>query len=97
MTMAAYSNFENTWTLKRVDVRTRTVRGADVAARVELIHNERGKITELAVGEGGVETALQAIAEATGLGGKLLSLDLRGVWDQSGGTWKVSACVVIAK
>lgn len=71
------------------------VRGNDVAARIELVHEERGKVTDLATGHGGMETALRAIAQVMGIEGKLVNLTVTGKWDEISGAWKVSACVTV--
>lgn len=70
------------------------VRGNDVAVRIELLHEIRGKLTDLASGEGGVETAFRAINQILGTNGRLERLNVSG-GRRNNGEWHVSACVSV--
>jgi len=69
-------------------------RGTDVAVRIELLHEVRGKVADLASGQGGVETAFRAIDQILGTNGRLESLNVTGRLGDNG-EWRASACVSV--
>jgi hypothetical protein len=66
----------------------------DVAVRIELLHKVRGKLTDLASGPGGVETAFRAIDQILGTNETLEKLNVAGSL-RDNGEWHVSACVSV--
>lgn len=83
------------WRVARVDIRSRITPGDDVVARVELIHDKRGRVTDLAIGPGGVEAAMRAIGQVIGLAAFLEQIEVTGRSDVTDIPWQVCACVTV--
>ncbi len=85
------------WQLGRVEIRAKISNCEEVVARVELVHAERGRVTEIAGGEGGVEAGFAAIARILGISARLERLSVSaapsGAWE--GSDCRTSACVMV--
>lgn len=85
------------WQLGRIEIRSKISHREEVIARVELIHAERGRLTEIASGEGGVEAGFTAIGRIVGVGAVLERLSVTTVpaSGPSAGGSQTSACVAV--
>lgn len=87
------------WRLGRVEIRPKISPREEVVARVELIHAERGRVTEIAAGEGGVEAGFAAIARIVGVTAALERLSVSAVPTHvaDGIGCEASACVTVRR
>jgi 2-isopropylmalate synthase len=88
---------ESLWRLARVDVRSELAAGEKIVARVELLHRNRGRLTDLATGPGGIEAAFRAIRQLVDIPATLESVTVTGRTDRSESAWQVSACVTVTR
>lgn len=64
----------NPWSLSRLEIRTPLAAGGNPFARVELLHRERGRITDLGRGDGPVDSTFRAIRQIIGIEATVRSL-----------------------
>lgn len=85
----------STWQLARLEIRTTLSPEQWPLARVELLHAERGRLTDIAWKEGPMECVFLAIRRLVGLDAKIKSLHLAYVPadEDSGGACMVTATV----
>jgi 2-isopropylmalate synthase len=87
------------WRLGRVEIRPKISHREEVVARVELVHAERGRVTEIAGGEGGVEAGFAAIGRILGIAARLERLSVNAVPSDAseGSCCRTSACVTVRR
>lgn len=64
------------WTLSRLEIRTPLAPDAWPVARVDLEHAGRGRLTDIAVASGGVESMFKAIRQMVGLAAVITKLEI---------------------
>ena len=64
------------WTLSRLEIRTRADGRAWPLARVDVEHDVRGRITDIAVASGGLEAVFKALRQIVGLAAAIDTLSL---------------------
>lgn len=63
-----------TWRIRRVDIRAPLSRNPSHVARVELDHDERGRVTDVAAGPDALGAALEAVGHIVGCKASIISL-----------------------
>lgn len=64
------------WTLSRLEIRTPLAPNAWPVARVDLEHAGRGRLTDIAVASGGIESMFKAIRQMIGLAAVVTKLEI---------------------
>jgi 2-isopropylmalate synthase len=64
------------WTLTRIDIRSPVTPTAWPVARVELVHPERGRVTDVASAPGAFDAAFKAASHVLGISPKLLNYNV---------------------
>ena len=75
--MEGYSASGSQWTVLRTELRTTAGRQPKQFARVELEHPTRGRMSDIASGEGPVAAAFAAVEQITGYQADVISLETR--------------------
>ncbi len=75
--MEGYSASGSQWTVLRTELRTTAGRNPKQFARVELEHPTRGRISDIASGDGPVAAAFAAVERITGYSTDVISLETR--------------------
>lgn len=85
------------WRLGRIEIRPKISHREEVVARVELVHAERGRVTEIVGGEGGVEAGFAAIGRILGIAARLERMSVSAVPSDASdeGGCRTSACVTV--
>ena len=78
------------WSLSRIEIRTSLDRRQWPVARVELDHDERGRLTDIAVGRGAMASVFNALAQLFGVAAKVETLKLDYRADPAGDVATVS-------
>jgi len=82
--MEGYSASGSAWTVLRTELRTTAGPKPKQFARVELSHPDRGRISDIASGEGPVAAAFAAVQQITGVSADVISLETRMVRASAG-------------
>ncbi len=82
--MEGYSPSGSAWTVLRTELRTTTGPKPKQFARVELSHPDRGRVSDIASGEGPVAAAFAAVQQITGIKADVVSLETRMIRTSSG-------------
>ena len=75
--MEGYSPSGSAWHVVRTELRTTTGRKPTQFARVELEHPDRGRVSDVATGDGQMAAAFTAVQRITGLQADVLGLETR--------------------
>jgi 2-isopropylmalate synthase len=68
---------ERLWRLQRIDIRAPSSPGAEPVARVELMHGERGTVTDIASAPGELDAAFTAVSHIIGMPARVASLEMQ--------------------
>lgn len=82
--MEGYSASGSAWSVVRTELRTTAGPRPKQFARVELSHPERGRMSDIASGDGPVAAAFAAVGRITGRDADVLTLETRMLRTQSG-------------
>ncbi|MBR9825345.1 MAG: 2-isopropylmalate synthase [Alphaproteobacteria bacterium] len=82
--MEGYSPSGSVWTVLRTELRTTAGPQPKQFARVELSHPERGRVSDIASGEGPVAAAFAAVQTITGMKADIISLETRMIRAREG-------------
>lgn len=82
--MEGYSPSGSVWTVLRTELRTTAGPQPKQFARVELSHPDRGRVSDIASGEGPVAAAFAAVQEITGMKADVISLETRMIKARDG-------------
>lgn len=64
------------WTVRRVELRFAEAARTDSFARIELLHSERGRVTDVGVGGGPLDAAFDAVQSIVGVAATVAELDI---------------------
>ena len=65
------------WRVRRIDIRSPVLKGANPVARLELEHPERGRVTDIGEAPGAFDAAFVAAGHIVGVAPQLLSYNVR--------------------
>ena len=65
------------WRVRRIDIRSPVLKGANPVARLELEHPERGRVTDIGEAPGAFDAAFVAAGHIVGVSPQLLSYNVR--------------------
>lgn len=82
--MEGYSPSGSAWTVLRTELRTTAGPKPKQFARVELSHPDRGRVSDIASGEGPVAAAFAAVQQITGIRADVISLETRMIRARDG-------------
>ncbi len=67
----------NMWTLSRFEIRAPLASGAEPVARLELEHDERGRVTDIAAAPGALDAAFQAVSHIMDEPARVEAIDMQ--------------------
>jgi len=73
------------WRLSRLEIRTPVQKNAQPSARIELDHEERGRVTDIAQASGALDAAFLAVSHIVDLPARVTSVDMQYIAEEDPG------------